>query len=99
METLKNKLIEYKETEEESLNKDEVVIEFIETILGKFDSGTVSLINPLEPSEVFPILQRIKKGQPIKQPEAVFQRSILESSKICINEQIEIHQQEILNAI
>jgi hypothetical protein len=50
METLKNLLVEFKETEEENLDKDEVVIEFIETILEKFDSGTVSLINPLEPS-------------------------------------------------
>jgi hypothetical protein len=50
METLKNLLVEFKETEEENLDKDEVVIEFIEIILEKFDSGTVSLINPLDPS-------------------------------------------------
>lgn len=33
METLKTRLIEYKETEEGSNNKDEVVIEFIDIIL------------------------------------------------------------------
>ena len=99
MESLKDLLVEFRDTEEKSVNKDDIVIEFIETILEKFDSGTVSLINPLDPTQVFPILQKIKKGQPIRQPEGVFQKSILESSKICINEQIEIHQQEVLHAI
>ena len=42
--------MEYVETEEKSVNKDDIVIEFIETILEKFDSGTVSLINPLDPT-------------------------------------------------
>ena len=42
--------MEYVETEEKSVNKDQIVIEFIETILEKFDSGTVSLINPLDPT-------------------------------------------------
>jgi hypothetical protein len=42
--------VEYAETEEKSVNKDQIVIEFIETILEKFDSGTVSLINPLDPT-------------------------------------------------
>ena len=50
MESLKDLLVEFRDTEEKSVNKDEIVIEFIETILEKFDSGTVSLINPLDPT-------------------------------------------------
>jgi hypothetical protein len=50
MESLKTLLIEIKETEEQNNDKDLIVIEFIETILEKFDTGTVSLINPLDPA-------------------------------------------------
>jgi hypothetical protein len=50
MESLKDLLVEFRDTEEKSVNKDDIVIEFIETILEKFDSGTVSLINPLDPT-------------------------------------------------
>ena len=50
MESLKDLLVEFRDTEEKSVNKDDIVIEFIETILEKLDSGTVSLINPLDPT-------------------------------------------------
>jgi hypothetical protein len=50
METLKMLFVEFKDTEEEKIDQDEVVIEFIKIILDKFDIGDVFLINPLEPS-------------------------------------------------
>jgi hypothetical protein len=42
--------VEFKETEEKSNEKDEIVIEFIEILLKNFKNETVSLINPLDPT-------------------------------------------------
>jgi hypothetical protein len=42
--------VEFRDSEEKSKEKNETVVEFLETLIEKFDSGTVSIINPLDPT-------------------------------------------------
>jgi hypothetical protein len=61
--------------------------------------GRVSFINPLDPSQVIPILNRINGERPILDPKKIFQRVFPENSKRFFDLEVQIQKQETLNAI